>query len=191
MQPRRNRTLPVFIIAATCMVSFVVPGCLERTDQGQGATPSKQPPVNQPVKPVKTPQPPVKTPQPPLAPDVPQVPDPPATTEKPATVEPSKPAPAEQAYEIHLQSGFDGKPVTVKVDGKQIYTGSPETDYTIGLADTIRGVAQSPSLELVVEVPSKRVLSTLTIDLAKGKLIGINVGKGKMDYRQSNDFQYE
>ena len=184
MPPRRNRTLPVFIIAATCTMSFVVPGCLERTDQGQGATPSKQPPVNQPVEPVKNSQPP-------KAPDLPQVPDPPATTEKPATVEPSKPAPAEQAYEIHLQSGFDGKPVTVKVDGKQIYTGSPETDYTIGLADTIRGVAQSPSLELVVEVPSKRVLSTLTIDLAKGKLIGINVGKGKLDYRQSNDFQYE
>ena len=50
MPPRRNRTLPVFIIAATCTMSFVVPGCLERTDQGQGATPSKQPPVNQPVE---------------------------------------------------------------------------------------------------------------------------------------------
>lgn len=184
MQPRRNRTLPVFIMAATCMMSFVVTGCLERTNQGQGATRPEQPPVNQPVEPVKTSQPP-------KAPDVPQVPDPPAPTEKPATVETSKPAPAEHAYEIHLQSGFGGKPVTVKVDGKQIYTGSPETDYTIGLADTIRGVTQSPSLELVVEVPSKRVLSTLKIDLAKGKLIGINVGKGKLDYRQSNDFQYE
>ena len=100
MQPRRNRTLPVFIIAATCMMSFVVPGCLERTDQGQGATPSKQPPVNQQVEPVE----PVKTSQPPQAPDLPQVPDPPATTEKPATVEPSKPAPAEQAYEIRLRA---------------------------------------------------------------------------------------
>lgn len=185
MQQRRNPASRVTTIAATAfLMTFVVTGCLERTDQGQGAAPGKQPQVTPPVELVKTPQPPP-------APDVPQVPDPPATTEKPATVETSKPAPAEHAYEIHLQSGFDGKPVTVQVNGKQTYTGNPETDYTIGLADTIRGVAQSPSIELVVEVPSKRVLSTLTIDLTKGKLIGINVGKGKLDYRQSNDFQYE
>lgn len=165
-------------------MAIVATGCRQSADQGESADPLDQPQVTGKSDPVKAPDPPT-------GPDLPRAPETPTRPEQPATVATSKPAPAEQAYEIHLQSGFDGKPVTVTVDGKQLYAGSPETDYTIGLAHTIQGVAPSGAIELLVEAPSKGVHSTLQIELSKGKLVGINVGKGKLDYRQANQFQYE
>ena len=99
---------------------------------------------------------------------------------------------AEQhAYEVHLQSGFDGKQVTVQVNGKPRYHGNPETNYTNGLADSFRGTVTAPTVELLVEVPERGIQTTLNLNLNAGPLIGINVGKAGIDYQQANRFDYD
>ncbi|NIM05663.1 MAG: hypothetical protein GTN65_08605 [Armatimonadetes bacterium] len=96
-----------------------------------------------------------------------------------------------EAFFVHLQEGFSGEFVRVVVDGKEVFSGKPTTDPRLGFAEQFAGSAQTTSITLTVEIPSKTFKSTHSLDLTKARGIGISIVNGEVMIIQANAFGYD
>ena len=96
-----------------------------------------------------------------------------------------------EAFFVHLQEGFSGEPVRVLVDGELLFEGKPTTDPRLGIAEEFSGSASSTNINLTIEIPSRSIKRTHSVDLAKAKSLGISVHNGKVSMVQANSFAYD
>jgi hypothetical protein len=77
---------------------------------------------------------------------------------------------------IDLQAGFQGEPVAVSVDGREVFRKDDvRTDYSVGLADTL--TVDVPGAEARVEVALERrgVRGAFQVAAGEGTHVGVNV----------------
>jgi hypothetical protein len=96
--------------------------------------------------------------------------------------------PAKSAFFRHCAHWYT---VTVTVDGRLVFKGNPTTNPVLGLAKHVPAWAASSSPVLRVTIRSPKVDWTETVDLNKGKAIGLAVINGKIVVRQANGFGYD
>ena len=65
------------------------------------------------------------------------------------------------------------------------------TDPRLGFAEQFAGSAQTTSITLTVEIPSKTFKSTHRLDLTKARGIGISIVNGEVMIIQANAFGYD
>lgn len=94
-------------------------------------------------------------------------------------------------FEIHLQDGFQGDRVRIRVDGALVYDGMPQTNPVLGLAETLGWRAANTTFALTVEVPAQGINHTQTLSLDDGLAVGITLYQGQVLVVQANGFAYE
>lgn len=98
---------------------------------------------------------------------------------------------------IALQEGFANDSVVVRVNGAEAYRkAGVKTRMQIGLADSVdvdvpaHGSdidAQSTMAKVEVEIPKRRLKTTLAVNLAETTHIGISINAGKIVARLSRE----
>jgi hypothetical protein len=113
-----------------------------------------------------------------------------ATTTDPAPT--SIPTPATgHDFGIHLQEGFEGDGVLIRVDGALVYQDAPETNPVLGLATTLGARAAGKEFALTVEVPAQHIDHTQTLNLDDGLAVGVSLHQGEVLVIQANGFGYD
>ncbi len=74
---------------------------------------------------------------------------------------------------VDLQEGFTGEPVTVLVDGKELYRGTPKTRQQIGLAESRSFDLPTHRLTLTVALPSSDLSGSMEVDLREDVWVGV------------------
>jgi hypothetical protein len=95
------------------------------------------------------------------------------------------------AFNIHLQEGFEGDEVLIRVDGALVYQDAPETNPVLGLAETLGARAAGKEIALTVEVPAQGIDHTQTLNLDDGLAVGISLYQGEVLVIQADWFGYE
>ncbi|HEY2883484.1 MAG TPA: hypothetical protein VGJ15_13645 [Pirellulales bacterium] len=92
-------------------------------------------------------------------------------------IETAKLSPALEPAEIciDLQAGFHGEEVTIKLDGRQIYTGQPTTNEIVAVAAHCRGGSSFQSPVIRIAVPRWEIDSTFRINLSNGNHVGLSI----------------
>jgi hypothetical protein len=94
-------------------------------------------------------------------------------------------------FVIHLQEGFEGDDVLIRVDGALVYQDAPETNPVLGLAKTLSARAADKKIALTVEVPAQHINHTQILNLDDGLAVGISLHRGEVLVIQANGFGYE
>ena len=106
---------------------------------------------------------------------------------------PPEPSGATNSFTIHLQEGFyQNRETVIKVDGREVYRGTPKTMPTLGLATVIpvRMVAQHPVIAFTM--PDTQIRWSKQIDLSAGTALGISVQtNGVVKVLQAKGFAYD
>jgi hypothetical protein len=97
----------------------------------------------------------------------------------------------DRAFEIHLQDGFDGKAVTITVDGATAYTGRPKTNNLLGIAEVIKAKAATRSPIIGLASPDMGIKWSMQVDLDKGQAVGLSARGGSVVMRQAKGFGYD
>ncbi len=80
---------------------------------------------------------------------------------------------------VDLQEGFTGEPVTVLVNGKELYRGTPKTRQQIGFAESRSFDLQSEHLSLTVAMPTSGLSKSMDLDLRQDVWVGVNFSPEK------------
>jgi hypothetical protein len=94
-------------------------------------------------------------------------------------------------FGIHLQEGFTGDDILIRVDGALVYQGAPETNPVLGLAETFGARAAGRMFALTVEVPAQQIDHTQTLNPDDGLAVGISLYQEEVLVIQANWFGYE
>ena len=94
-------------------------------------------------------------------------------------------------FDIHLQEGFTGDDVLIRVDGALVYQGAPETNPVLGLAETFGARAAGRTFALTVKVPAQHIDHTQNLNLDDGLAVGISLYQGEVLVIQADWFGYE
>lgn len=113
-----------------------------------------------------------------------------ATTIDPTPTRIPTPA-AGHDFDIHLQEGFTGDDVLIRVDGALVYQGAPETNPVLGLAETFGARAAGRTFALTVKVPAQHIDHTQNLNLDDGRAVGISLYQGEVLVIQADWFGYE
>ena len=77
---------------------------------------------------------------------------------------------------IDLQDGFQGEPVVVRIDGREVFSSeSVLTDFRIGFAESFEVKGLAGTIELEVHLPAHAVTKRLRVDIDKTPYIGVSV----------------
>ena len=93
-------------------------------------------------------------------------------------------------FEIHLQGGFEGDEVLIRIDGALVYQDRPETNPVLDLAETLGARAAEEVFSLTIEVPAKHIAHTQTLDLNDGMAVGVSLYQGQVFVIQADWFGY-
>lgn len=76
---------------------------------------------------------------------------------------------------VDLQEGFSGETVVLRLNGKEVYRGSPKTRMQIGLADSQSFDLPAQPLTLEVVLPLSGVSKSVDVDLLQGLYVGVTL----------------
>lgn len=94
-------------------------------------------------------------------------------------------------FYIHLQEGFQGDDILIRVDGALVYQDAPETNPLLGLAETLGARAAGKTVDLTVEVPAQNIRHSQSLNLDDGLAVGISLYQGEVLVIQADAFGYE
>jgi hypothetical protein len=94
---------------------------------------------------------------------------------------------------VHLQDGFYGnREVVVKVDGREVYRGLPETSPVLGLAKLIPVKTTSLHPIVIFAMPGEHITWSNQVNLSAGTALGIIIQtNGVVKVRQAKEFGYD
>jgi hypothetical protein len=77
---------------------------------------------------------------------------------------------------VHLQDGFSGEPVTIRLDGRTVVEkSSVKTRPQLGLAEIIELSPPHGRLTLEVQVPAQVLRETITLDPDRDLYLGLSL----------------
>ncbi|MEQ9439825.1 MAG: hypothetical protein RIG62_12295 [Cyclobacteriaceae bacterium] len=92
----------------------------------------------------------------------------------------------EPVLSIALQDGFEGEPVIVQVNGKEVYRkDSVQTDYRISLADSFEVPLPESPITVEVQLPQRQVTDVMEISSEASLYVGISWLDGSVLFRNS------
>lgn len=93
---------------------------------------------------------------------------------------------------IDLQDGFSDDTVVVQVDGQEKYDKQGvNTDYALGLADSVEIQVPEGSVNVQITVPSRQLSGTIVLEVSTTVYLGVCILDDRIDYRISDEmFQY-
>jgi len=100
---------------------------------------------------------------------------------------------AQATCSLQLQGGFLHERVTVFADDQRIFSGSVTSNPVIGLAKAVSIPTPDAQLRLRVEMPASRVVRVWSLDLRRGRVLGITrYPSGRLDLlQQAGPFYYD
>ena len=107
--------------------------------------------------------------------------------ESPTTMNQSDNQVNQAVLSIALQDGFEGEPVVVRVNGKEVYRkNSVQTDYRISLADSFEVPLPDDPITVEVELPQRNARATQPIEAEGTVYVGVSWLEGKLQFRISD-----
>jgi hypothetical protein len=89
---------------------------------------------------------------------------------------------------IDLQDGFSADTVIIHVNGKEIYhKQAVKTNLAISRADSIQTEVPAGSANIDINVPSKHLSRTVTLQVATTLYVGISILGSKLEVQSSNE----
>jgi len=88
---------------------------------------------------------------------------------------------------IHLQEGFTGQPVRLRVNGTEVFSGSPKTRLQIGLAHQVEcEVGDRGAAVVEIELPDERISETFRVEPSLNPYAGLSLDRqGKVQVKLS------
>lgn len=96
------------------------------------------------------------------------------------------------ALRIALQDGFEGDPVVVKVNGKEVFKQeNVKTKRQIGKAASFEVEVEEGSANVEVSLPLKNLSETIAFKVSGEVYLGVSIAEGKIEHRASSEpFRY-
>ncbi len=89
---------------------------------------------------------------------------------------------------IDLQEGFSDDIVVVQVDSREIfYKKDVNTDYSIGLADSLKIHIHKNTVTIEVTVPSKQLSDTIGLDTSTKVYLGVSIIDDRIYFKISDE----
>ena len=86
--------------------------------------------------------------------------------------------------QIALEDGFDNDTVSIRIDGDEVFRKTAVTTRTqISLADSFEAEVGEGPVQLEVEVPSRGVRETITVDPRDRPFVAISLREGRITAR--------
>ena len=77
---------------------------------------------------------------------------------------------------VHLQDGFSGEPVTIRINGRIVaQRPSVKTRPQLGLADVIQLSPPDERLIVEIQLPAQSLTETVTLDPSRDLYLGVNL----------------
>lgn len=89
---------------------------------------------------------------------------------------------------LDFQSGFLEDSIKVRVNDKVVFEQENfSTDYSVGLAETHEIQVKEEEAQITVEVKSKRISDSITIEMKPKIFLGISIDEGKIIFEVSDE----
>ena len=89
---------------------------------------------------------------------------------------------------IDLQDGFAYDEVLILSDGQEIFNKKDvNTDYSIGLAASVKFEVSEKYAMIEVTIPSRRLSDSIKVDVSSIACIGVSILDNKIDYQFSDE----
>ena len=89
---------------------------------------------------------------------------------------------------IDLQDGFADDEVLILAEGQEIFNKKGvNTDYSIGLAASVKCEVSVKHLIVEVSVPSRRISDNTKVDVSARSYLGVSILDNKIDYQFSDE----
>ena len=76
---------------------------------------------------------------------------------------------------IDLQEGFSGKSAVLRINGKEVYRGTPRTRMQIGLAESRSFDLPSQKVTIQLELPESNKSQETALNLDQDQYVGISL----------------
>jgi hypothetical protein len=96
------------------------------------------------------------------------------------------------AVRIALQDGFEGDPVVVKVNGKEVFKqDNVKTKRQIGKAASFEVEVEEGSANVEVSLPLKNLSETIAFKVSGEVYLGVSIAEDRIEHRVSSEpFRY-
>ena len=93
---------------------------------------------------------------------------------------------------IDFQDGFSDDTVVVEVNGQEIFNKkNVNTDYSLGLADSVDRKVPKGTVDIKVSVPSRNISDTFSLEVTNNVYMGVSFVDDRIDHHISDEmFQY-
>jgi hypothetical protein len=76
---------------------------------------------------------------------------------------------------VDLQEGFSGEKAVLRINGKEVYSGTPRTRMQIGLAESRSFDLPPKRVKLQFHLPESGTSKDIVLDLAQDRYVGISL----------------
>ena len=89
---------------------------------------------------------------------------------------------------IDLQDGFADDEVLILAGGQEIFNKKGvNTDYSIGLADSVKFEVTEKYIAIEVTIPSRRLSDSIKVDGSSAPYLGVSILDNEIDYQLSDE----
>jgi hypothetical protein len=89
---------------------------------------------------------------------------------------------------IDLQDGFADDEVLIQAEGQEIFNEKGvNTDYSIGLAASVKFEVSEKNLIVEVTVPSRRISNSIKVDVSSTSYLGVSILDNEINYQFSDE----
>jgi hypothetical protein len=89
---------------------------------------------------------------------------------------------------IDLQEGFTGKSAVLRIDGKEVYRGTPRTRTQIGLAESRSFDLPRQKVTIQLEIPDSGKSRETVLNLDQDQYLGISLSaSGEISFNPSTE----
>lgn len=89
---------------------------------------------------------------------------------------------------IDLQDGFADDEVLILAEGQEIFNKKGiNTDYSIGLAASVKFEVSEKYIALEITIPSRRLSDSIKVDVSSTSYLGVSILDNEIDYQFSDE----
>ena len=89
---------------------------------------------------------------------------------------------------IDLQAGYSEDEVSIQIDGEEKYHNKAvNTDYSIGLADSVELDVIVGTVTVKISVPSRKLSESIKLDVSKPVFLGVSISGNRVETQISDE----